>query len=91
MDGEVYLYSLVEAGVALASFSAIALALDSRRAQQREEHQKVIVARLVERSLMSSLFALLPALLSGLGLPERIVWLLASGSLAANGTTTCRR
>lgn len=87
MDGESYLYSLVEAGVALAGFSAIALALESRRAQQSEAHQKVIVARLVERSLMSSLFALLPTLLSGLDLPERIIWLVASGSLAVYGTS----
>ena len=85
MDGESYLYSLVEAGVALAGFSAIALALGSRRTHQGEVHQKVIVARLVERSLMSSLFALLPTLLSGLDLSERIVWLIASGSLAAYG------
>lgn len=34
---------------------------------------------------MASLFALLPTLLSGLGLPERIVWLIASGSLAGYG------
>ena len=77
MEGESYLYALVEAGVALAGFSAIALALESRGAQQ---------SRLVERSLMASLFALLPTLLSGLGLSERIVWLIASGSLAGYGT-----
>ena len=85
MDGESYLYTLVEAGVALAGFSAIALALESRPTHQSGTHQKVVVARLVERSLMSSLFALLPTLLSGLGYSERIVWLIASGSLAAYG------
>ena len=86
MEGESYLYALVEAGVALAGFSAIALALESRGAQQSETRQKAVIARLVERSLMASLFALLPTLLSGLGLSERIVWLIASGSLAGYGT-----
>lgn len=85
MDGESYLLALVEAGVALAGFSAIALALESRGAQQNERRQKAVIARLVERSLMASLFALLPTLLTGLGLPERIVWLIASGSLAGYG------
>lgn len=85
MDGGSYLYALVEAGVALAGFSAIALALESRGAQQGEARQKAVVARLVERSLMASLFALLPTLMSGLGLSERILWLIASGSLAGYG------
>lgn len=85
MNDEGYLHALVEAGVALAGFSAIALALESRSAQQGEARQKAVVARLVERSLMASLFALLPTLLSGLGLAERILWLIASGSLAGYG------
>lgn len=85
MDGESYLYTLVEAGVALAGFSAIALALESRGAKHNESRTKAVIARLVERSLMASLFALLPTLLSGLDLPERIVWLIASGSLAGYG------
>lgn len=85
MDGDSYLYALVPAGVALAGFSAIALALESRAAQQSEMRTKAVIARLVERSLMASLFALLPALLLGLGLSERIVWLIASGSLAGYG------
>lgn len=86
MVGENYLYTLVEAGVALAGFSAIALVLESRSAQQSETLQKIVIARLVERSLMVPLFALLPTLLSGLDLPERVVWLISSGSLAAYGT-----
>lgn len=85
MDGESYLYALVEAGVALAGFSAITLALEPRGAQQSGTHKMAVIARLVERSLMASLFALLPTLLSGPGLSERIVWLVASGSLAAYG------
>jgi hypothetical protein len=85
MDGESFLYTLVEAGVALAGFSAIALALETRGTQQVETRQRAVIARLVERSLMASLFALLPTLLSGLGLSERIVWLIASGSLAGYG------
>lgn len=47
MDGDSYLYALVEAGVALAGFSAIALALESRGAQQGEARQKALIARLV--------------------------------------------
>ena len=85
MDGESYLYALVEAGVALAGFSAIALALESRRTQQSEILHKTVIARLVERSLMASLFALLPTLLFGLGITERVVWLIASGALATYG------
>lgn len=85
MNGESYLYTLVEAGVALAGFSAIALALESRGAPQSESRSKAVIARLVERSLMASLFALLPTLLAGLDLPARIVWLIASGSLAGYG------
>lgn len=83
MVGETYLYTLVEAGVVLAGFSAIAVALEIRSTRLSETRRKAVIARLVERSLMASLFALLPALLSGLGLSERIVWLIASGSLAA--------
>ncbi|HXW09672.1 MAG TPA: hypothetical protein VD737_03600 [Steroidobacteraceae bacterium] len=85
MDGDNYLYALVEAGVALAGFSAIAIALESRGVQQSETRQKAVIARLVERSLMASLFALLPTLLFGLDISERIVWLIASGSLAGYG------
>lgn len=85
MDGEGYLYALVEAGVALAGFSAIALALDSRSSHLDDAGEGLIVARLVERSLMGSLFAVLPVLQLGLGVPETIVWFVSSGTLAAYG------
>lgn len=88
MDGESYLFVLVEAGVALAGFSAIAATLGSKEPHESGTMQRLIVARLVERSLMASLFALLPILLFGLGLSARIVWLVSSGTLAIYGAFT---
>ncbi len=43
MDGESYLYALVEAGVALAGFSAIALALESRGAHQLDRLEPELI------------------------------------------------
>jgi hypothetical protein len=91
MDGESYLYALVEAGVALAGFSAIAAILGVKDPHESGTTQRLVVARLVERSLMASLFALLPILLFGLGLSGRIVWLISSGTLAIYGAITLTR
>jgi hypothetical protein len=91
MDGESYLYAIVEAGVALAGFSAIAIAFSSNGPNQDGAYSKVVIARLVERSLMASLFALLPILLFELGLSGRVVWLVSSGTLAIYGASALVR
>lgn len=87
MDGETYLDTVMLAGVTLAGFSAIAVALEIRTTELSETRRKAVISRLVERSLAASLFALLPTLLSGLGLSERPMWLIASGALAAYGAS----
>jgi hypothetical protein len=88
MDGESYLYVCAQIGVALSGFSAIATVLRAR--EQIGAIDKLIVARLVERGLVAAFLALLPILLSGLGLPDRLVWFCASGLLVVYGVVALR-
>ncbi len=78
MEGSEYLLTCAEVGVALAGFSALVVAL---RQGGPVEIGPGIVATLLERSLVATLFSFLPLLLSGLSLPPPHLWFLSSGSL----------
>ncbi len=85
MDGADYLYACVEAGVAISGFSALVIALRGREPVALAEYERRTVVRLVERGLMAAFLSLLPILLSGLGLPNHLVWFTSSGMLALYG------
>jgi hypothetical protein len=82
MDGADYLLTSGEIAAALAGFSALLVALGDRSGRSQAVRYRAIVASLIERSLIALFFALLPILVSGLGLTETAVWLLCSGGLA---------
>jgi hypothetical protein len=82
MDGEEYLYACVEAGVALAGFSALVVVLRQRGARELPAFDRTLIANLIERGLMAALFSLLPRLLIGLGLASASVWSASSAALA---------
>lgn len=91
LEGESYLFAIAEAGTALAGFSAIALALTVNNPNWDDVKARLLVSRLVERSLMAALLALLPVLLVGLRVPGRVTWLAASGTLAIYGAVAVAR
>jgi len=82
MEGENCLYACVEAGVALAGFSALMIAFRQREPSQLSAYDRALIATLVERGLMVVCFALLPILLLGLGLDRPAVWAVSSAALA---------
>jgi hypothetical protein len=88
MDSQSYLLTCVEAGVAMSGFAAIAMALRGRSPDEIAVRDRLIVALLVERGLVGAFLALLPILLAGLVLPDRLVWLVSSGLLVAYGVFT---
>jgi len=79
MEGSEYMYAAVEAGVALAGFSALVVALRHRDDKSLSASDRLVVASLVERGLMAAFFALLPILLFGLKISAELVWLVCSG------------
>ena len=83
MEGEDYLYACVEAGVALAGFSALMIALRQRGPSQLSTYDRAVIATLVERGLMAAFCSLLPLFLLGVGVTESRVWAFSSGALAA--------
>ena len=85
MDGSEYLYSCVEAGVALSGFAALTLAIRSRSGAEYTEYERKLVASLIERGLMAALLALLPLLLRSFSLQEPTVWALSSGTFVVYG------
>lgn len=85
MEGSEYMYAAVEAGVALAGFSALIIALRQRDNKTLSAQDRIVVASLVERGLMAAFFALLPILLFGLDLSAGSVWLICSGSFFIYG------
>jgi hypothetical protein len=91
VEGSDYLYACVEAGVAVSGFSALIIAFRRREPAQFSAFDRQLVASLVERGLMAAFFSLLPILLFGLGLSERFVWLLSSGSFVVYGVSIVMR
>lgn len=85
MDGSEYMYTAVEAGVALAGFSALVIALRQRDSKSLSTSDRIVVASLVERGLMAAFFAFMPILLFGLNLSAAQVWLISSGSFFLYG------
>ncbi len=79
MEGSEYMYAAVEAGVALAGFSALVVALRHRDDKSLSASDRLVVASLVERGLMAAFLALLPNLLFGLNFSTELVWLVSSG------------
>ncbi len=81
------MYTAVEAGVALAGFSALIIALRQRDDRSLSTSDRMVVASLVERGLMAALFAFLPILLFGFDLSAAVVWLICSGAFFVYGTS----
>ena len=91
MEGSEYMYAAVEAGVALAGFSALVVVLRQASDSLLSESDRLIVYGLVERGLMASFLSFLPILLFGLNVPARLVWLFSSGSFVAYGVSLAVR
>lgn len=82
-----YLYACVEAGVGLSGFAALALAVRSRATQDYTSHERILIANLVERGLVSAALALMPLLLQSFHVGERAVWSLCSGLFFVYGVS----
>ena len=82
MEGSEYLFTCAEVAVALAGFSALIIALTNRSDSGVDPISRGMVSTLIERSLVTVFLALLPILLSGLGVTPSIIWLSCSMLLA---------
>jgi hypothetical protein len=83
MEAVDYFYTCAEIGIALAGFAALVVALGRQVYDEQSPFIQWYVGVLVERGIAAAIFALLPILLLGLGLSDRMTWLLCSGSFAA--------
>lgn len=81
MSAESFLSSAVEAAVAMAGFAGIVFAIRNRDLSSWAREQGILLRMLLVASAMSTSFAMLPALLSEVGLPEADVWRTASAAL----------
>ena len=85
MDGSEYMYTTAELGVGLAGFAALIIAIRGREGSSLSQIDRLLIASLIERSLVAAFLSLLPILLLGLKMSQSAVWFLASGTLAVYG------
>ncbi len=91
MEGSDYMYAMAEAGVTLAGFAAIVIALRQKEDSSLSDGDRKVVASLIERGLAVAMLSFMPILLTGLGLSNRTVWFFSSGIFALYGASLAIR
>jgi len=91
MDAADYLQTCAELAVAIAGFSAVALALRQQPGKQFEDNDGYRIRVIIERGLTAALFAMLPLLLGHFEIPENIIWRTGSALLGTYGLSVMAR
>lgn len=87
MEGEDYLLTCAEVGVALAGFAALVVVLRQGEGRFDSSMVRVVVRNLIERGLVATFLSFLPILLTGLGVSDPMVWTLSSGGFVTYAAT----
>jgi hypothetical protein len=82
LPGAGYFYTLAQVGITFAGFAAILMTIRQMRGVSMSKFHLWVARSYVQSGMVTAMNALLPPLLFGLGLSERMTWQVASAIIA---------
>lgn len=76
------LMTMAEVSTAFAGFTGVVGVFGYRISQASPRRQVFLIGAMIGFSLIAAFFSFAPLILSGLGIPDSLVWRIASGTLA---------